>query len=428
MNDLPARRRVRRITALFMLTYFVSYVTRVNYGAVIAEMVSATGFSKAALSAALTGSFITYGVGQVVSGLFGDRFSPKKIVAAGIFLSACMNLLLPFLSSPGAYTVVWCVNGFAQALLWPPIVRLMTEHFDAATYKKHSVYVTYGSSLGTVAVYLISPLLISAMDFRLVFFVSGGVGMLMLPVWLIFAPDRTKNPAEAPFGASPAEVPSKTAGLPADGADPGRKGLFALLVSPLMIAVMAVIALQGMLRDGVTTWMPSLVAENFDVGNRIAILSGVVLPIFGIASLEITSIVYRKKLKNPLVCAGVIFGVGTAAALALIFAAGRSVILTVFFTALLIAAMHGVNLIVTCMIPPFFKKYGRVSTVSGLLNACTYVGSAVSTYAIAVLSDAFSWTVTLTVWLIIAAMGTALCLLCVRPWNKRITRGEISDV
>lgn len=43
------------------------------------------------------------------------------------------------------------------------------------------------------------------------------------------------------------------------------------------------------------------------------------------------------------------------------------------------ACMHGVNLILVCMLPVFFKEGGNVSTVSGTLNACTYVGSAFST-------------------------------------------------
>ena len=52
-----------KLTYIFMLTYLVSYITRINYGTVIAEMVVRTHFSEALLSMALTGSFVTYGVG-----------------------------------------------------------------------------------------------------------------------------------------------------------------------------------------------------------------------------------------------------------------------------------------------------------------------------------------------------------------------------
>lgn len=402
MTDNTLKNRARGITALFMLTYFVSYVTRVNYGAVISEMVAVTGASKASLSIALTGSFITYGAGQVISGFAADRFSPKKLVAAGIAVTAAVNLLLPLYFSPVYYAILWCVNGFAQAMLWPPIVRLMTENFDDETYKKYSVYVTYGSSFGTAAVYLTSPLLIGWWNYKAVFFCSASIGVLMIPLWLRFAPD----------GRRIAE--KRTVSKKANGKEL-RKALFA----PVMIVLMLIIVLQGMLRDGVTTWMPSLIAENFDVGNRLAILSGVILPVFGVISLQITSFFYRRVFKNPLTCAGTIFAAGTAAAAALIFAAGKNVVLTVVLTATLIASMHGVNLIMTCMIPPYFKSFGRVSTVSGILNACTYIGSAISTYGIALLSSNGEWGTTLIVWCAVSALGTACCFICIKPWKNK---------
>jgi OPA family glycerol-3-phosphate transporter-like MFS transporter len=73
--------------------------------------------------------------------------------------------------------------------------------------------------------------------------------------------------------------------------------------------------------------------------------------------------------------------------------------------------MHGVNLMLVCMIPSFFQKYGNVSTVSGVLNSCTYVGSAVSTYGIALLSEAYSWKFTLFIWVLIALLGTIICFI-----------------
>ena len=67
----------RSMLVLFVLVYVASYMTRINYGAVISEMELDTGISRAVLSMAVTGSFITYGAGQIVSGLCGDKFSPK---------------------------------------------------------------------------------------------------------------------------------------------------------------------------------------------------------------------------------------------------------------------------------------------------------------------------------------------------------------
>ena len=43
---LSSKKQINGMIFLFALTYMVSYITRINYGALIAEMVTATGFSK----------------------------------------------------------------------------------------------------------------------------------------------------------------------------------------------------------------------------------------------------------------------------------------------------------------------------------------------------------------------------------------------
>lgn len=135
MKKLVERKEVRRLTFLFAAAYMISYITRINYGAIIAEMENATSFSRSALSMAITGSFFTYGAGQIVSGICGDRFSPKKLVSCGFVVTIIMNLLIPLCQNPYQMLAVWCVNGFAQSFLWPPLVRLMAALLSEEDYK-----------------------------------------------------------------------------------------------------------------------------------------------------------------------------------------------------------------------------------------------------------------------------------------------------
>jgi len=376
----------------------VSYMTRINYGAVIAEMEISTGFSRSLLSMALTGSFITYGVGQIVSGICGDKFSPKKLVSLGLIVTICMNLLIPLCQNPYQMLAVWCVNGFAQSFMWPPIVRLMTALLSADDYKKVTVRVSWGSSFGTIAVYFLAPVIITLLSWKWVFLICAVFGAIMLVVWNKFSYE-IENEKKGKIDASPS-------------------GSLKALFTPLLFCVMLCIVLQGMLRDGVTTWMPSYISETYNLGSAVSILTGIVLPLFSIVTFNLAEKLYRKKLTNPLLCAGVIFGVGAVSAIALYLLSDAGAVFSVLFSALLTGAMHGVNLILICMIPPFFKKYGNVSTASGVLNSCTYIGSALSTYGIAVLSENMGWHFTIFIWFIIAVLGTAVCLLCVKPWAK----------
>lgn len=397
MNKLQSRKEINALVFLFAATYMISYITRTNYGAIISEMQSATNFSKRMLSMSLTGSFITYGIGQIISGICGDRISPKKLVSCGLLVTVLMNLLIPVCTDPYQMVAVWSVNGFAQSFMWPPLVKIMTEVLSEADYKKAVTKVSWGSSIGTIVVYLISPLLISATGWRSVFVFSAILGTVMIFIWNSFACDvkaAQRGKAETAM----------------------KKGT---LFTPLLFGVMLAIVLQGMLRDGVTTWMPSYIAEIYHFSNEISILTGVILPVFSILCFQAALVVYARKPDNPLVCATMFFFVGALSSVGIRIFGGQSAGISVVMFALLTGCMHGVNLMLVSMIPPYFQNTGKVSTVSGVLNACTYVGSAISTYAIAVLSEKLGWNFTILSWLVIAVCGSAICLICSRSWNKR---------
>lgn len=397
------RKEAKRLGILLMVTYLVSYLTRINYGAVLVEMVADTGWSKPELSAAVTGAFITYGAGQVISGFWGDRIQPRKLVLLGFLGTTTINLLLPLCSSLWLMTALWCVNGFAQAFMWPPIVRLMSALLTDEEYARTTVVVSWGSSGGTIALYLISPLLVTLAGWRSVFWCSALCAVIIMPIWWRLCPELSRQAVS--------DQPSAASVLPA-----GQ--LARLMLRPMMLAVLLAIICQGALRDSVTTWMPTYVSETYDLGSNIAILTGVLLPLFSILCFRITERLYEKKLKNPLTCASALFVTAVCMGVLLLLLTGRNGPLSVLFLATLSGCMHGVNLLLICILPSWFRETGRVSLISGLLNACTYLGSALSTYGVAVLTERAGWTATIAAWLALAALGSALCLGCIPAWRS----------
>lgn len=399
MHHLTDKKKINAAIFLFTMTYMVSYMTRINFGAVIAAIVEQTGMTKTMLSAAVTGSAITYGLGQILCGYIGDRISPKRLVFIGLLITVSMNLLIPLCRDHVQMTAVWCVNGLAQACMWPPIVKLMVGLFDTPTYSRASTMVSWGSSFGTIIIYLLAPVIIMVSSWKTLFFITGGCAVVMAFIWLRYC--------EEPVFEKPA--------FTAKGVAADKKN--AKFFTPLLVAIMFAIMLQGSLRDGVTTWMPSFVSETFHFSSEISILSGVCLPVFSILSLRLALALYEYLPGNPVRCAGIIFGLGAAAALVLSLVADVSPIGSIVCMALLTGSMHGVNLMLICMVPPFFQRHGNISTVSGVLNSCTYIGSAVSTYGIALLSESAGWQTTAFVWFVIAALGAGVCAVCCRVWK-----------
>jgi len=193
-----------------------------------------------------------------------------------------------------------------------------------------------------------------------------------------------------------------------------------ILFTPLLLVSMLAMALQGMLRDGVTTWMPSYILETYNMSNAISILTGVVLPIFAIFSVQLALKLYNKVFTNPVLCASIIFCIGTAVTMGLYLYSGHNMIASVILSALLTGCMHGVNLMLVVMVPTAFKEEGKVSTASGAINFCTYIGSAISIYAIALLSEKTGWNNTILMWIFVAAAGSLICLICARFWTNQV--------
>ena len=391
------RMGLRHMSLLLTCLYIVSYLTRINYGAVISEIVLSENIPKSLASIALTASAVTYGFGQLISGFFTDRINPKKLILAGLLTTISMNLLIPLCHTPYQMAAAWSVNGLAQAFMWPPIVRIMAELFTAEDYKKTCALISCGASLGTIIVYAVAPVCIHLGGWKLIFFSSALIAAIMLFIWQRKGPDISvlKNKRDCrstPFKLTPE-------------------------IFSILIAIMLIITLQGILRDGVATWLPSYIAETFNIDNKISILTGVFLPLFSIAVVQFTIFLY-KKLQSELYLTGLMFGAGVISAFALFAVGNISAIASVAFAAILNGSMHGVNTMMTCMIPPYFKKYGNMSFMAGLLNFCTYIGSAISGSGLALFSEKFGWNNTLLLWSFVALGGCLLCFSITRIWNN----------
>ena len=402
---MSLKQKYIRLTVLSTAVYFTSYISRINLAAVMVELIN-SGFAEKQIAAlALTVCSITYGIGQVVSGWLGDRFKPQNIILVGFLLTASMNLSVAFLQSAYVLPFLWAINGFAQACMWPPLLAILTTQLPQEQYSRACVWVSQGSAFGTIFVYSCSPLLISLGGFRSVFGFSGVAAAIMAVIWKFYF--------ERWFTKEDIQVAQSNSTAAQTQIEPFSRHAFAL-----MVLIMVSIILQGSLRDGVTNWMPTFVSENFGLDSSSAILTGVLLPLFQIPCTEAAAWLQRKHLSNEVSAAGVIFALGAVSSVLLSVVMNRSVLLTALMMALLVGCMHGVNFMLISLSPRQFRRFGHVSLISGVLNCSTYVGSAVSTYGFAILSESMGWRGTSILWFVIATAGAIVCLTIARSWGN----------
>ena len=134
-----------RTIAVLVVGYTLFYFVRKNLGMAIPAMEAELGISKTQLGIFLTLHSIIYGCSRFVNGLLVDRFSKKKIMALGLFLTCAVNLFICFspklngmlnlLDSDGKATLglvyligsMWVLNGYLQGMGVPPCLSLLAH-------------------------------------------------------------------------------------------------------------------------------------------------------------------------------------------------------------------------------------------------------------------------------------------------------------
>ena len=172
---LPELRQQRILRLMCCLVYFAGYMTRSNYAAAILAICEDLALTRADAGLAVTGSFFTYAIGQLVSGILGDRISPKNLICIGLLGTVVCNVTLPFFSSALLIAGIWCINGFFQSMLWPPLVRILAENLNESDYVDACAEVSAATSVAVILTYLTVPLFLRIADWRMAFFFPAGL-------------------------------------------------------------------------------------------------------------------------------------------------------------------------------------------------------------------------------------------------------------
>ena len=158
------------IIALCSLVYFVSYFARKDFAAVQVEMIGSGAVSSVTAGLIGTALFICYGAGQLVSGYLGDKIKPQYLLMAGLSATAFANFTMTFVTDSAWMIPVWGLNGFAQAMLWPPIVKILSNHLDHDRFVTANLIVTTAAHVATILLYLYVPICIRFMSWQSVFY------------------------------------------------------------------------------------------------------------------------------------------------------------------------------------------------------------------------------------------------------------------
>lgn len=400
----------QRLFLLCAATYIVGLFGRLSYSAVMVDLIASGSMDKAQAGFVGTALFVAYGVCQIFSGLIGDHVSPKKLVFAGVLGSAVLNLGMGLTGSYAVMVALWALNGVFQSLIWSPVARIFAEQMPPDQRRRVCSNAAATYPLATVLTYLLASVLLSVLDWRSVFLVSSAVMAAAAVLW--FAGMSWFERVIAARG----EV--EIIELHHQHSSRQKGGLLHLMViSGVLLAAVSSMT-HGMLRDGIQTWLPSLMTDNFRLGTSASVALDIVLPLVNISGVFLTKAIAKNHIHNELKGSAGFFAVTIVALSLLGFVCDSSAVASLLLLTVASTCMVGANIMLVNLMPIHFGAIGRASSVTGILNCAAYVGSALSSFGIGAVADSFGWAPAIWVWVAFSLLALLAALGGSGRWGR----------
>lgn len=390
---------------LCWLVYFASYIGRLNYSSAMPELIKDTVLTSSEAGFISMAYFFAYGAGQFLNGILADRIRPDKMIFCGLFGSGVVNMLMGLMEDFRPMAAFWLINGYLQAMIWPAVIKIFANMMEKERQMKCCVNIVSTMPAGTLASYLISAGMLAMFTWKYVFF-GAAVCMCMAAVIFKIGFSQVENYSDK-YGKDTGKYELDT------DKDKNKQGAFRdILISSGLIFILVPVVVHGVLKDGMTSWVPTYISETFRASSTVSILVTMILPIVNLTGAYAAQYMYARFFKKNEVKTSAFFFAVAVGVLLLLWKFGDvNMVLTALFLAVITASMMAVNTLFVNLLPLRFEKEGRVSSVSGFLNSMAYFGCAVSTYGIGIMVQKTGWNFTILSWIILTLAGMIFCLI-----------------
>ncbi len=402
------KKQENKIIFICWLSYTVAYIGRLNFNASIVAVVDQLGVTKA--EAGLVGSFFffAYGIGQLVNGVLSKRYNPKIMIFISLSASAFLNVLMPLMGDISIMKYIWLLNGAVQSILWCTLIKTLSIRISDKNMPRAIVMMSTTTPIGTFSAYGLSALFVKLGSWKTTFFIAGALLIVTAFVWLTLYGESKKKACVT----KNIEVGTKEKAK----VKAGKAVIFALIITAL-----AGIA-NGFIKDGVTTWVSSLLYEEFNISQAFSIMLTLLLPLVATVAAAVVKKTHEK-ISSHTTLNFMLFGVASVFCIGILFSLkihSFPLIMVCFMAVAFI--MAGVNNVITSIFPLDNRNLIDAGFCAGFLNTFCYVGSSITSYALGSIAENAGWNITFAIMLAVALTATIVC--SVGFVNRRIVTSD----
>lgn len=410
----PVDKRQWLLVALCWAIYTASYLGKYCYNANKSVIMSYFSIDKATAGLVGTCFFIAYGAGQVVNGLLCKKYNIRFVVFGSLLISACCNAAMAFCDEFAVLKYVWFINGATLSVLWPTLVRLLSETLSDDYCPRAVVVMGTSVAVGTFITYGISAAFNAGIGSSVSYKYAFLTAIICLPVLALvwnFAYPKLVGKGKA--GKEENTIEPQTIKAPIEKKKIGGS----LMISLVILAFFAVVT--NLVKDGLTTWIPKILEDTYEMPSYLSILLTLFLPMLALFGTAV-AVRLNKNIPDTVdLCAIAFAFIGILMGAVMLFA-NLSAAVMILCLSLVSLSTSAINNAVTSMFPLYHKAEINSGMAAGVLNGFCYIGSALSDYGLGLIADLSGWNAVF----IVLCVASEVCVLIaiIRAIVKKIKR------
>ena len=166
----------------------------------------------------------------------------------------------------------------------------------------------------------------------------------------------------------------------------------------------------NLIKDGLTTWVPTILKEEFSMTDSISILLTLFLPIVAVFG-NVNALRFHRRIPDYAThcCVVFVFMAVLTGVIIGCLSAKLAILMLVCLVAVNFFA-SSLNSLITSIFPIFMRGKVNSGFYAGILNGFCYVGSTISSYGLGYVAEHYGWTAVF--WLLIAVCALVAVIWC----------------
>ncbi len=368
-------------TLIFLICYMAYtgiYVARLNLSMASPALVD-LGIADTAQIGILGSIFsVIYACGRLINGSLGDRLPPWIMICTGLLVAGLSNMVIGFLPPFLGIAVLWGANAYAQSMLWSSVLCTVSAVYEKEKAKKMASYMVTSVATGNIFGIVLNTWFVNKLGVNFAFVIPGGI-ILALGVFVFFAIRNIKPEMEC---------------------EKKHISIFGLLKNKEILQLVTPVLFHGAIKDNISLWMTVYFVDVFLIDLQSSANFVLFIPIVGFIGRMLYPMIYKFCRAREHVVSVISFLLCAIITLPLCFNI-KSALVAVICLSLVYALISIINTSMLSIYPIRYSDTGNVSSVSGLMDFITYLGSGLSSWAYGIIIKNYGYSPMYISWVVI---------------------------